>query len=69
MRLADVIESLDRPRLADAMRCRGGQGGAPPTLLIEVNVGNEAQKAGVPRAEADAFIDACRARFGSPCKG
>lgn len=69
VRLADVIESLDRPKLADAIDAAAAKEGRLPTLLIEVNVGNEAQKAGVPRAEADAFIDACRARFGSALQG
>ena len=38
--------------------------GSRPDLLIEVNVGDEAQKAGIGRAEADGFITDCRRRFG-----
>jgi uncharacterized pyridoxal phosphate-containing UPF0001 family protein len=45
------------------------QDGAGPDLLVEVNVGDEAQKAGVGRAEADDFIAACRARFGAALVG
>ena len=69
IRVADVIESLDRPRLADALADAAGKEGRMPRLLIQVNVGDEQQKAGVPRAEADAFIRDCRARFGDAVAG
>ena len=39
------------------------------TLLIEVNTGDEPQKSGVARADADAFIDECKARFGAALVG
>lgn len=64
VRIADVIETLDRPRLADALAAAMDQEGRRPRLLIEVNTGEEPQKSGVPRAEADAFIRACKDRFG-----
>jgi pyridoxal phosphate enzyme (YggS family) len=69
VRLADVIESLDRPRLADALADAAAREGRMPTLLVQVNVGDEAQKSGVPLADADAFIDSCQARFGSALGG
>ena len=69
VRLADVVESLDRPRLADALAQAIQQEGRSPTLLVQVNVGDEPQKSGVPRAEADAFIDHCHARFGDALTG
>jgi PLP dependent protein len=73
VRLADMIESLDRPRLADAIAAALVRGTRPPEalpeLLIEVNVGDEPQKSGIPRAETDAFIIACRERFGARLKG
>ena len=69
VRLADVIETLDRPRLADAIAAAMAKEGRTPQLLIEVNTGDEAQKSGVPRAEADGFIDECKARFGSALVG
>lgn len=69
VRLADVIETLDRPRLADAIEDALAREGRAPALLVQVNVGDEPQKAGVPRAEADAFIEACRRRFGPALRG
>jgi pyridoxal phosphate enzyme (YggS family) len=69
VRLADVIETLDRPRLADAIEAAAAKEGRKPTLLVEVNTGDEAQKSGVARADADAFIDECRSRFGAALVG
>ncbi len=69
VRLADVIETLDRPRLADAIAAAMAKEGRSPTLLIEVNTGDEPQKSGVARADADGFIDACKARFGAALVG
>ena len=69
VRVADVIESLDRPRLADALADAADKLGRLPRLLVQVNVGDEPQKAGVPRAEADGFVRNCRARFGGALSG
>ncbi|MBS0559759.1 MAG: YggS family pyridoxal phosphate-dependent enzyme [Proteobacteria bacterium] len=69
VRLADVIESLDRPRLADAIADAAAKEGRMPELLVEVNVGDEPQKAGVARADADAFIADCKGRFGAALRG
>ena len=69
VRIADVIESLDRPKLVDAIEAAAVKEGRRPALLIEVNVGDEPQKSGVSRAEADAFIASCRARFGAALQG
>ncbi len=67
--LADVIETLDRPRLVDALAAAQARGEALPQLLIQVNVGEEPQKAGVPPADADQFIRDCQARFGERITG
>ncbi len=64
VRIADVIESLDRPKLADAIAAAIAREGRRPTLLIEVNTGSEAQKSGIARDDADGFINECKARFG-----
>jgi PLP dependent protein len=69
VRVADVIESLDRPKLADAIEAAISREGRTPSLLIEVNTGSEAQKSGVDRDQADGFIDACKARFGAALVG
>src|SRR6185436_415407 len=69
VRLADVIETLDRPRLADAIAAAIAKEGRQPTLLVEVNTGDEAQKSGVARADADGFIADCKGRFGDRLVG
>jgi pyridoxal phosphate enzyme (YggS family) len=69
VRLADMIESLDRPALADALDRAAQAEGRLPDLLVEVNTGDEPQKFGVPREQADALIRACRQRFGEKLRG
>ena len=67
--LADVIETLDRPRLVSAVAAAITREYRTPRLLIEVNTGDEPQKSGVARADADDFIDACKAQFGPALVG
>jgi pyridoxal phosphate enzyme (YggS family) len=69
VRLADVIETLDRPRLADALAQAAEQEGRMPGLLVQVNVGDEPQKGGVATHEADAFVALMRRRFGEAVRG
>ena len=69
VRLGDVIESLDRPKLAEAISDAIAREGRTPQLLVQVNVGDEPQKYGVPHEEADRFIEACRERFGQALVG
>jgi pyridoxal phosphate enzyme (YggS family) len=69
VRVADVIETLDRPRLADALAAAMEKEPRRPTLLIEVNTGNEPQKSGIARADADGFIADCKGRFGAQLAG
>ena len=69
VRLFDVIESLDRPNLADALDAAMAREGRRPDLLVEVNLGDEPQKSGVAREAADGFIAACQARFGAALVG
>ncbi|RZJ05621.1 MAG: YggS family pyridoxal phosphate-dependent enzyme [Brevundimonas sp.] len=54
--LFDVIETLDRPRLADALAAAADKAGKPLRVLVQVNTGAEPQKAGVLPEEADALI-------------
>jgi len=65
----DVIETVDRPRLAEALAREMERSGRRPACLIEVNTGEEPQKAGIAPAEVDAFIADCRNRLGLPVTG
>lgn len=65
----DVIESVDRPRLAEALAREIERGGRRVRCFVQVNTGEEAQKAGVAPAEADAFIAACRETYGLDVAG
>lgn len=67
--LFDIIESVDRPKLAAALAEQMARQGRRPDCFIQVNTGEETQKAGVPPAEADAFIVQCRDTFGLPVRG
>lgn len=64
VRIADMIESLDRPALSDALARAADRAGRLPGLLVQVNTGDEGQKSGVRLEEADAFINASLERFG-----
>ncbi|SES72812.1 YggS family pyridoxal phosphate-dependent enzyme [Oceanicella actignis] len=61
LELFDVIQTLDRPKLARKLADEAQARGACPPLYVQVNTGEEPQKAGVAPAEADAFIAECRA--------
>ncbi|MEZ5939652.1 MAG: YggS family pyridoxal phosphate-dependent enzyme [Hyphomonadaceae bacterium] len=52
----DVIETVDRPRLAHALADAMAKTGRTPELFVQINTGEEPQKAGVLPADADAFI-------------
>ena len=60
MELCDTIHSLDRPKLAHTLARLAQERGACPKLFIQVNTGEEPQKAGVLPAEADKFIFDCK---------
>lgn len=60
MGLFEAIHSLDRPKLAKVLARLMQELGQCPDLFIQVNTGEEAQKAGVMPAEADGFIAECR---------
>ena len=68
--LFDVIETLDRPKLAEALAVALKQQGARTRrILVEINRGEEPQKAGILPSEADAFITDCITRLGLPIVG
>jgi pyridoxal phosphate enzyme (YggS family) len=61
MELFEAIHSLDRPKLANTLARLAQELGQCPDLFIQVNTGEEEQKAGVMPVDADAFIQECRA--------
>ena len=67
--LFDVIETVDRPKLARALAKEMDRLGRRPACFIEVNTGEEPQKAGVWPADADALIKECRDDLGLPVAG
>ncbi len=67
--LFDVIETLDREKLAHAFVKARETGASLPRLLVQVNTGAEPQKAGVLPDEVDAFIALCRDELALPVEG
>ncbi|MDR3498377.1 MAG: YggS family pyridoxal phosphate-dependent enzyme [Parvibaculum sp.] len=67
--LFDVFHTLDRERLAEALAAEKARGASLPRLFIQVNTGEEAQKAGVFPREADAFIARAREVHGLSIEG
>jgi PLP dependent protein len=65
----DVIETLDREKLARTLADEIQQQGRRPRLYVQVNTGEEPQKAGVTPAQADAFLAACRGAYGLEPEG
>lgn len=67
--LFDVIESVDRPKIARAIADEIARQGAGPRLLIQVNTGAEPQKAGVLPHQVDEFLAYCRTECGLGIEG
>ena len=65
----DVIETVDRPHLAEVLAREMARSGRRVPCFIEVNTGEEPQKAGIFPAAADAFIADCRGRLALPVEG
>ena len=65
----DVIETLDRAKLARVLADEVQKQGRKPRLFVQVNTGEEPQKAGVIPAEADAFIAEVRKTYGLEPEG
>ena len=61
--LFDVIETLDRPKLARALAEEMERQGTRPRLFVQVNTGEEPQKAGIAPEETASFIALCRDTF------
>ena len=67
--LFNAIHTLDRERLARKLATEIQARGVAPELLVQVNVGEEPQKAGILPAKADAFISVCRETYDLPIVG
>ena len=67
--LFDAIHSLDRDKLATEIAREMGRQGKSLSLFVQVNIGEEPQKAGVAPAEAESFVERCRAEHGLPIEG
>jgi pyridoxal phosphate enzyme (YggS family) len=67
--LFDVIETVDRPKLARALAEEMARADKRPRLFVQVNTGEEPQKAGVPPGEAESFVALCRDTFGLAVDG
>ena len=64
--LFDVIETVDRPKLAQVLAHEMARQGRRPACFVQVNTGEEAQKAGVWPGAADGFVRLCRDELGLP---
>lgn len=62
--LFDVIQTLDRPSLAEVLAREIRKAGKPPRLYIEVNIGQEPQKAGIAPEDTEKFLSLCRNEYG-----
>ena len=60
VRLCDVIQTLDRPKLADALAAAMAKTGRRPRLMVQVNPGEEPQKAGIAPADLPALLEHTR---------
>ena len=67
--LFDAIHSVDRPSICEALAKEIDSQKRRPQLFVQLNTGEEPQKAGVAPAEADAFIARCREKYGLPISG
>lgn len=67
--LFDVIETLDRPKLARRLATIMAETGAAPKLFIQVNTGEELQKGGVLPKDLPAFVALCRDDLGLTIAG
>src|SRR5262249_21733942 len=67
--LFDAIHSVDRPSICQALAKEIAAQQRRPQLFVQINTGEEPQKAAVARADADAFIASCRETYGLTISG
>ncbi|MCD1636236.1 YggS family pyridoxal phosphate-dependent enzyme [Martelella mediterranea] len=69
VKLFDVIETVDREKIARALAKEIAKQGRAPRLYVQVNTGNEPQKAGIDPRETEAFLALCRDELGLTIEG
>ena len=67
--LFDAIHSVDRPSICEALAKEIEKQGRSPTLFVQINTGEEPQKAGIAPSDADAFLAACSRDYGLSIAG
>ena len=67
--LFEAIHSVDRPSICEALAKEIASQNRRPELFVQVNTGEEPQKAGVAPAEADGFLARCRDHYGLQISG
>ena len=67
--LFDVIHTLDRDKIAAALAAEMARSGRRPRLFVQVNTGQEPQKAGVSPEQADDFLARCSREYGLSISG
>ena len=67
--LFDAIHSVDRPSICEALAKEIKSQGKHPDLFVQINTGEEPQKAGIAPQDADTFIAACRDTYGLTISG
>jgi pyridoxal phosphate enzyme (YggS family) len=67
--LFDAVHSVDRPSICQALAKEINSQGRHPELFVQLNTGEEPQKAGVAPSAADGFIAACRETYGLSISG
>lgn len=69
VRLFDVIHTVDRDRVAAALGAEIRAQGRNPGLMVQVNTGEEPQKAGIMPVEVDDFVKRCHGEYGLAISG
>src|SRR5882724_10211258 len=67
--LFDAIHSVDRPSICEALAKEIKSHGKQPQLFVQINTGEEPQKAGIAPQDADTFLAACRDTYGLQISG
>ena len=65
----DVIETVDRPKIARALKAQMDAQNRPLPVLVQVNVGEEPQKAGCTPADTETFVAFCQREVGLDVRG